>query len=66
MFRNGQIKKLTDNQNLTIGDVTTVNMTVVNGGDQNNVVPSHLIVRFDIRVAVDMPRDKMDLEVDNI
>ncbi|KAJ8716809.1 hypothetical protein PYW07_003436 [Mythimna separata] len=44
-------KQLADNPGLTIGDVTTVNLTKLSGGIQNNVVPEKLTASFDIRIA---------------
>ena len=38
-------------QPLTLGDVTTVNWTMSNGGVQYNVVPQYLEAGFDIRVS---------------
>ncbi|XP_034117714.1 aminoacylase-1-like [Drosophila albomicans] len=51
-FRNSQVKLLKDNPKLMIGDVTTVNLTKVSGGVQNNVVPPKLEAVFDLRIAV--------------
>lgn len=62
-FRNSEAQKLIDNPELTIGDVTTVNLTVINGGQQINVVPPVIVAKFDIRVAYDLPFDEMDREV---
>lgn len=36
---------------LTLGDVTTVNLTMLNGGVQYNVVPDKMSAGFDIRVS---------------
>ncbi|XP_014256863.1 aminoacylase-1-like [Cimex lectularius] len=44
-------KKLETNPKLTIGDVTTINLTRVKGGVQNNVVPPELVVGFDCRLS---------------
>lgn len=41
------------------GDVTTVNLTMINGGCQVNVVPNELSVTFDVRLAIDVNVDKM-------
>ena len=38
-------------EGLTLGDVTTVNLTGVHGGVQHNVVPDQLSMNFDIRVT---------------
>ncbi|XP_060647709.1 aminoacylase-1-like [Drosophila nasuta] len=51
-YRDSQVKRLEDNPNFDIGDVTTVNLTRINGGIQSNVVPPLLEVLFDIRLAV--------------
>ena len=34
--------RLKSNPNLTLGDVTTTNMTIVEGGVQANVIPAEL------------------------
>ncbi|XP_052835588.1 aminoacylase-1-like [Drosophila gunungcola] len=51
-FRKSQVQKLADDSSLTIGDVTTVNLTQLRGGVQSNVVPPLLEAVFDIRIAV--------------
>lgn len=38
-FRNEQKSLLAANPELTVGDVTTSNITIINGGVQVNVVP---------------------------
>ncbi|XP_046977934.1 aminoacylase-1-like [Vanessa cardui] len=45
-------KKLESNPELTIGDVTSVNLTMINGGIQNNVIPEKMTASFDIRLAL--------------
>lgn len=44
---------LKDDQTLGLGYVTTVNLTVVKGGIQNNVLPPVIEATFDLRLAVD-------------
>lgn len=39
---------------MLIGDVTTLNLTVIEGGVQTNVVPPEMSVGFDIRLALDV------------
>lgn len=51
-FREQERKKLVSNPSLTVGDVTTVNLTQLKGGIQSNVVPPELVVVFDVRLAV--------------
>lgn len=47
------------NSDLELGDVTTLNLTMINGGCQINVVPTDLSVTFDIRLAIDVDIKKM-------
>lgn len=48
-FRDQEERRLTENPDLQLGDVTTVNLTMLEGGVQFNVVPAQLSVGFDIR-----------------
>lgn len=47
------------NSDLAPGDVTTINLTMINGGCQINVVPTELSVSFDIRLSIDVDINKM-------
>ncbi|XP_014294162.1 aminoacylase-1 [Halyomorpha halys] len=50
-LRESEAKKI---QNLLgLGDTTTINLTQLEGGVQNNIVPPEIVVGFDIRVAAD-------------
>lgn len=51
-FRCGEKKKLENDPKLTIGDVTTVNVTMLSGGVQPNVIPEEFVVGIDSRIAV--------------
>ncbi|XP_049867876.1 aminoacylase-1-like [Pectinophora gossypiella] len=59
-MREQEKKVLDSNPKLTIGDVTTINMTQIYGGIQSNVVPEKLTVVFDIRLAVTSDLDKFE------
>lgn len=59
-FRSREAKKLEENPNLTIGDVTTVNLTMLEGGVQSNVVPPVMSITFDVRIAIDRPQDEFE------
>lgn len=50
-YRDEQEKRLKANKGLTLGDVTSVNLTMVEGGQQPNVIPSELCACFDIRIT---------------
>ncbi|XP_037050135.1 aminoacylase-1-like [Bradysia coprophila] len=53
-FRKQESAKLDNHPELKIGDVTTVNLTMLSGGAQANVIPPTLSATFDIRVANDV------------
>jgi aminoacylase len=59
-YRDIQVKRLQDNPNLTIGDVTTVNITMINGGVQLNTVPPNIKVMTDIRLGIDVNHDEFE------
>ncbi|XP_066248195.1 aminoacylase-1-like isoform X2 [Euwallacea similis] len=59
-FRKQEVAKLASDSSLTLGDVTTVNLTQVKGGVQSNVVPPELVIVIDCRLAV--TRDNEALE----
>jgi len=50
-FREQEKKRLEENPELTLGDVTTVNLTLMEGGVQVNVVPDKFVLNFDIRIS---------------
>lgn len=49
-YRDSQEQKLKDNPELKLGDVTTINLTILEGGVQYNVVPAEMSVGFDVRI----------------
>lgn len=40
--------------NLNPGDVTSINLTLMNGGCQVNIVPPELTVGFDVRLSIEV------------
>ena len=50
-FRAQEKKRLELDSELTLGDVTTVNFTMCQGGVQVNVVPDKFILNFDMRIT---------------
>uniref|UniRef100_A0A8D8Z3C9 N-acyl-aliphatic-L-amino acid amidohydrolase n=3 Tax=Cacopsylla melanoneura TaxID=428564 RepID=A0A8D8Z3C9_9HEMI len=52
-FRKEEKTKLESNKDLIIGDVTTVNVTMMSGGVQMNVLPPEFVLAVDCRIAVD-------------
>lgn len=62
-LREHEAQKLKDNPKLTQGDVTTVNLTMLEGGLQSNVVPNVMTITFDIRLAIDVDHDEFDEQV---
>ncbi|XP_012686614.2 aminoacylase-1A isoform X1 [Clupea harengus] len=49
-FREQEKQRLDISECFTLGDVTTVNMTMVNGGVAYNVIPAEMDVSFDMRI----------------
>lgn len=64
-FRAEQVQRLTNNPEFTVGDVTTVNLTMLRGGIQTNVLPESLSAIFDIRLAVDVDHEAFETMVSN-
>ncbi|PIO65717.1 hypothetical protein TELCIR_12595, partial [Teladorsagia circumcincta] len=50
-FREQQRRLLGADSRLTLGDVTTLNLTILNGGVQANVLPEKFEAYFDIRIT---------------
>ncbi|XP_060530070.1 aminoacylase-1 isoform X2 [Cylas formicarius] len=59
-FRKQERQKLEDNKELTLGDVTTINLTKLEGGVQPNVVPPELTVVIDCRIPVTVDHKKWE------
>lgn len=57
-FRDEQEAKLKKDSKLDLGDVTTINLTMVRGGVQHNVVPDELRATFDVRISPLMNLDE--------
>lgn len=51
---------------LRVGDVTTVNLTVISGGVQTNVVPPEMTVGFDVRLALDVDHAEFEAWLEGI
>lgn len=50
-FRESQKRKLETGHNLSLGDVTSVNVTMLSGGVQYNVAPSEMCIGVDMRIT---------------
>lgn len=64
-LRQREAQRLKDNPQLTQGDITTVNLTMLEGGLQSNVVPSEMRITFDMRLAIDIDHDAFEAQVWN-
>nr|XP_033781969.1 aminoacylase-1 isoform X1 [Geotrypetes seraphini] len=62
-FRKKEKERLNLEPGLTLGDVTTVNLTKVNGGVSYNVIPSELTVTFDLRISPAVDLEKFEEQV---
>ncbi|XP_022909928.2 aminoacylase-1-like isoform X3 [Onthophagus taurus] len=63
-FRAQEKKKLADNPELAIGDVTTLNITQLKGGVQTNVIPEEFIVSVDCRLPITVDEHEWQQTVD--
>lgn len=62
-LRKLQVQRLENNPELTIGDVTTINLTRIGGGVQSNVVPPLFTAGFDCRLALDVNHKEFEEQV---
>lgn len=62
-FRKGEADKLENDPSLEQGEVSAVNLTVLNGGVQYNVIPVTLTAIFDIRLVPDMDLKAFEKQV---
>lgn len=65
-LREQEVRRLENNPDLTIGDVTTINLTIANGGVQTNVIPPKMMVCFDIRLALDVDHLEFENKVNSM
>lgn len=65
-YRAEQVQILKENAELSVGDVTTVNLTILRGGVQVNVVPTTLSAHFDVRLSVNVDHDEFEKMVNSI
>lgn len=67
MERRAKEKKLLkDNEHLSDGDVTTINLTKLEGGVQTNVVPPELRVTFDCRVSLNTDHEEFEKWIEEV
>lgn len=62
-LRKHEVNKLKDNPELKAGDVSAINLTMLKGGMQTNVVPAEMSLTFDIRLAIDVDHDAFEQQV---
>ncbi|XP_043464251.1 aminoacylase-1-like [Leptopilina heterotoma] len=63
-FRESEKEKL-KNPDVKIGNVTSMNLTMIKGGVQINVIPKEFSVGFDIRLAADVDHVKFEQMIQN-
>ena len=59
-YRKQEKTKLKSNPQLSNADVTTVNLTILKGGVQSNVIPPQFTVVIDVRLAIDVDHVKFE------
>ncbi|ESO83653.1 hypothetical protein LOTGIDRAFT_197114 [Lottia gigantea] len=63
-LRAEQEKRLESDPNLRLGDVTSVNLTMVEGGVQVNVVPAEMTACFDVRIPPTVNLVEFEAKID--
>uniref|UniRef100_A0A671SSI1 N-acyl-aliphatic-L-amino acid amidohydrolase n=1 Tax=Sinocyclocheilus anshuiensis TaxID=1608454 RepID=A0A671SSI1_9TELE len=62
-FREKEKHRLNTNECFTLGDVTTVNMTMVKGGVAYNVIPAEMDVSFDLRIPPTVNLQEFEVKI---
>lgn len=63
-FRESELKRMENSEGrIELSDVTVVNLTMLEGGVQSNVLPAEIRVVYDIRLAVDVHLEKFEATV---
>lgn len=62
-FRKNQVDKLKSDPTLEEGDVSCVNLTILNGGVQFNVIPVTFSATFDVRLVPDFDLKAFEKQV---
>lgn len=62
-FRKTQVEKMENDPTLEEGDITSVNLTMVNGGVLRNVIPSMFTAMFDVRLVPDFDLKAFEKQV---
>ncbi|ESO83652.1 hypothetical protein LOTGIDRAFT_222505 [Lottia gigantea] len=62
-FRKTEEDRLKSDESLSIGSVCTVNMTMLEGGIQYNVIPAELGIGFDIRIPPHVDMEKLEAQI---
>lgn len=65
-LRANEVAKLDSNPELTLGDVTSINLTMLSGGVQGNVVPPDATLVFDIRLPPNVDHEAFEEQVFSI
>ncbi|KNC28371.1 hypothetical protein FF38_01389 [Lucilia cuprina] len=62
-MREEQVRRLENNPQLTIGDVTTINLTKISGGVQSNVIPPKMMLCFDVRLDLNVDHKEFEAKL---
>lgn len=62
-FRDGEAKKLENDSNLELGEVTTVNLSILEGDSRPNDNSKPFKAVFDIRISVNMDVEEFEKQV---
>lgn len=63
-YRREQIKELEKNPLLGYSDVTSINLTIMDGGVQSNVIPPELTLAYDVRLSINVNHKQFETMLD--
>lgn len=61
-FRREEFRKFNE-QKYPYGNVTSINLTVIKGGVENNVIPAQMTATFDIRISINTDLNEFEQQV---
>ncbi|KAF2880505.1 hypothetical protein ILUMI_25676 [Ignelater luminosus] len=59
-FRDHEKKRIEEDPNITDSDVTSVNLTIMKGGVQNNIIPPEFTLSIDCRIAITVDLEQFE------
>lgn len=65
-FQDQELQKLRDNPNLKLGDISSVELTMIDGGEEMSVIPTQLKITYQCHLAINVDPKEFHKQVINI